>query len=58
MYGGATGGIFSALQSVGAQAAFPVAVNIVAGALGGVAGVAALTAADAQKRSATERDGK
>jgi N-acetylmuramic acid 6-phosphate (MurNAc-6-P) etherase len=44
VYGGATGGIFSVLQSIGARAAFPVAYNVVAGAIG--AGAAAIATAD------------
>lgn len=45
VYGGATGGVFSVLQGIGARAAFPVAVNFIAGALG--AGAAANATADA-----------
>ncbi|KAF5349702.1 hypothetical protein D9756_008837 [Leucocoprinus leucothites] len=41
VYGGATGGVFSVLQSIGARAAFPVAYNFVAGAIGAGAAAAA-----------------
>ncbi|KAF5349612.1 hypothetical protein D9756_008840 [Leucocoprinus leucothites] len=41
VYGGATGGVFSVFQSIGARAAFPVAYNFVAGAIGAGAAAAA-----------------
>ncbi|KAF5350624.1 hypothetical protein D9756_008616 [Leucocoprinus leucothites] len=44
VYGGATGGAFSVVQSFGAQGAFPMAYEIVAGAIG--AAVAAATGKD------------
>ncbi|KXN82691.1 Quinidine resistance protein 1 [Leucoagaricus sp. SymC.cos] len=41
VYGGATGGVFSVLQSIGARAAFPAVWNLAAGAIGAGATAAA-----------------
>jgi len=43
VYGGATGGVFSVLQGIGARAAFPAIVNVVVGVVGGGAAAAAGT---------------
>lgn len=49
VYGGATGGVFSIIQGIGARAAFPAIVNVVAGVVGGRAAAASGAANEGQQ---------